>query len=76
MHLLPSIWAYGHHFCTKDVNNGHVTLDCCVEVKLDQSSHASHCDQSLIKEKLDYIEKIQEIIQVDYLYFQYVTYIF
>ena len=35
MHLFPFIWAYGHHFRTKDVDDGHMTQDCGVEVEFD-----------------------------------------
>jgi hypothetical protein len=45
-----------------------------VEVDFDQSSHANHCDQNLIEGKLCYIRKIQEIMQVDFSYFQCVIF--
>jgi hypothetical protein len=51
------MWAYGHHFHTEDVDDGHVTLDYGVEVEFNQSSHASHHDQNLIEGKLGYIGK-------------------
>lgn len=50
--LFPSMWAYGHHFHTKDVDDGHVTLDCVVEVEFNQYSCVSHHDQNLIEGKL------------------------
>ena len=56
------MWAYGHHFNTEDVDDGHVTQDHGVEVEFDQSSHASHRDQNTIQGKLGYGRKIQEII--------------
>jgi len=49
------MWAYGHHFHVEDADDGHLTQDCGVEVKFDQSSHVSHCDQNLIERKLGYI---------------------
>lgn len=68
------MWEYGHHFHTKDVDNGHITKDCGEEVEIDQSSHASHCDQNMIQGKLGYVRKIQEIIQVDFSFFQCVIF--
>jgi hypothetical protein len=56
------MWAYGHHFRTEDVDDGHMTQDCGVEFKFDQSSHTSHRDQNTIQGELGYIGKIQEII--------------
>jgi hypothetical protein len=60
------MWAYGNHFYTEYVDEGHITQYCGVEVESDQSSCASHCDENLIKGKLGYIGKIQEIMQVDF----------
>jgi hypothetical protein len=68
------MWAYGHHFHTEYVDDGHITQDCGVEVEFDQSSHASHRDQNLIEGKLGYIGKIQEIMQVDFSSFQCVIF--
>ena len=45
-----------------------------MEFEFDLYSHASHHDQSLIGGKLGYVEKIQEIIQVDFSYFQCVIF--
>ena len=64
------MWAYGHHFHTDNVDDGHATQDYGVEVEFEQSSCASHRDQNLIGWKLGYVEKIQKIIQVDFSYFQ------
>ena len=44
VHLVPSMWAHGHQFHTKDVDDGNHTKDCGVEVEFNQSSHASHHD--------------------------------
>ena len=64
------MWDYGHHFHTKDVDDGRVTQDCGVEVELDQSSHDSHYDRNLIGGMLGYVEKIQENLQVEFSSFQ------
>jgi len=66
--FFQAIWAHENHFLTKDANNGRDTLDYGVEVEFDQSSHAHYCDQNLIKGKLGYIGKIQEIMQVDFIF--------
>jgi hypothetical protein len=52
------MWVYGHHFHTKDVDYGHITQDCGLEVNFNQYICASHRDQNLIEGKLDYIGKI------------------
>ena len=64
------MWAYKHHFHTEDVDDGHVTQDCGVEVEFDQSSRSSHYDKNLIEGKLGYVGKIQETMQVDFSPFQ------
>ena len=68
------MWAYGHHFHTKDVDDGHVTQGCGVEADFNQSSHASHCDRNLIGRMLGYVENMQDIIQVDLSTFQCVIF--
>ena len=64
------MWAYGHHFHTKDANDGCVTVEYGVKIKFNQSSHASHRDHNIIEAKSGYIEKIQEIMQVEFSSFQ------
>ena len=66
VHSFPSMWDYGHHFHTEDVDDGCLTQDYGVEVEFDQSSYASHHDQNLVGGMLGYVEKIQEIIQMDF----------
>ena len=41
------MWAYGHDFCTENVDDGNMTQDCGVEVEFDQSIQSSHRDQQL-----------------------------
>ena len=64
------MWAYGHHFRIEDVDDGHMTQDCRVEVEFNQFSHVSHRDQNLIRGTLGYVRKIQEIIEVEFSSFQ------
>ena len=47
-----------------------------MEVEFDQSIHASHRDENPIKGKLDYIGKIQEIVEVDFSLLQCVVFCF
>ena len=68
------MWAYGHHFHTENVDDGHMTQDCGVEVKFNQSSQSSHRDQNLVRRMLGYIRKIQEIIEVEFSSFQCVIF--
>ena len=68
------MWAYGHHFHTKDVDYGHLTQECGVEVKFDQSNCANHHDENLTGGELGYIGKIQEIVKVDFSSFQCVIF--
>ena len=59
-----------HHFHIEDANDGRVTKECSVEFEFDLSSHDSHRDRNLIGRMLGYVEKIQEIIRVDFSSFQ------
>ena len=62
------------YFHTEDVDDGHMTQDCGVEVEFDQSSHSSHHDENLIEGNLGYVGKMQEIVQVDLSSFQCVIF--
>jgi hypothetical protein len=68
------MWAYAHYFCIEDVDDGNMAQDCGVEVEFNQSSHGSHHDRNLIRGKLCYVGKVQEIIQVDLSFFEYVVF--
>ena len=68
------MWAYGHHFRTENADAGKITQDCGVEVEFDQSSRSSHRDQQLVRWTLGYVEKIQEIIEVEFSSFQCVIF--
>ena len=74
MHFFPSMWAYGHHFNTENVDAGNITQDYGVEVEFDHSSWSSHRDQNLVWGTLCYIGNIQEIIEVDFSSFQCVIF--
>ena len=66
------MWEYGHHFHTKDVDDGHLTQDGRVEFKFEQSSCSSHLDQNIKMGKFSYFRKIKEFIQVDFASLQFV----
>ena len=51
-----------------------MTQNCGVEVEFDQSSCSSQRDENLIEGKLGYVGKIQDIMQVDFTYFQCVIF--
>lgn len=72
--FVPYMWAYGHDFHTKDIDDGNMIQDCGVKDDFDQSSHARHHDQTLIEGKLGYNGNIQEIMQVDISSFQCVIF--
>ena len=68
------MWAYGHYFCTENVDARNITQDSGVEVEFNQSSQSSHRDQNLVRGTSGYIGKIQEIIEVDFSSFQCVIF--
>ena len=68
------MWAYGHHFHTENADARNITQDYGVEVNFDQSSRSSHLDQKLVQGTLGYVEKIQEIIEVEFSSFQCVIF--
>ena len=68
------MWAYGHHFCTENVDVGNITEEYGVEVTFNQSSQSSNRDQQLVRGTLGYVRKIQEIIEVDFSSFQCVIF--
>ena len=61
--------AYGHHFHKENSDARNIKQDCGVEVEFDQSSRSNHHDQNLVRGMLGYVEKIQEIIEVGFLFF-------
>ena len=60
---------YEHYFCTKYGNDGCVSQGYGVESNFDKSRCASHRNQNLKARNLGYVEKVQEIFQVDFSYF-------
>ena len=68
------MWVYGDHFLAENIDDGHMTQGCGVEVEFDQSGQANHRDQNLVRGTLGYIRKIQVIIEMDFSSFQYITF--
>lgn len=68
------MWAYGHHFRTENVDDGHMIQDFGVEVEFNESIQSSHHDQNLVRGALGYIIKIQDIIEVGFSSFQCVIF--
>jgi hypothetical protein len=66
VHLFSFMSAYGHHFHTQYVDEGHITQYFAVEVVFYQYICVSFPDENLIEGKLGYIGKIKEIMQVDF----------
>jgi len=69
------MWSYGQHFIIKNYDHNRVTFYYVVMVDFDQASRASTKDKNLIEGTLQYVEKIQQIIQLNYWSFQYVVFI-
>ena len=68
------MWAYVHHFHTKDVDDGHLTQYCGMDVEFDKYNCFIHRDKNLIDGKLGYVGKIQEIMQLYFSSFQCVIF--
>ena len=60
------MWAYGHHYRVERVDAKRRSFDCGVMVDFKQSSRASSKDKNVIEGNLQYVGKIQEIIELDY----------
>jgi len=60
------MWAYGRHYRVEIVDVKIRTFDCGVMVDFKQSSRASSKDKNIVEGNLQYVGKIQEIIELDY----------
>ena len=68
------MWAYGQHFRIEKKDNNIKTFDYGVMVDFDQESHASTKDTNLIEGKIEYVGKIQEILQLNFRSFKCVVF--
>ena len=59
------MWAYGQHFRVEHVDKHRATLDCGIMASFNQQSHASARDLNLLDGELDYVGKIQDILEVN-----------
>ena len=60
------MWAYGRHYRVERVDVKRQYFDCGIMVDFKQSIRASSKDKNIIKVSLQYVGKIQEIIELDY----------
>ena len=60
------MWAYGRHYRVESVDVKRRSFDCGIMVDFKQSSRASSKDKNIIEGNLQYVGKIQEIIELDY----------
>lgn len=62
----PAMWAYGSHYRIESVDVKRQSFDCAIMVDFNQSSRASSKYKNIIEGNLQYVGKIQEIIELDY----------
>ena len=60
------MWAYGWHYHVERIDLKRHSFDCSGMVGFKQSSRASSKDKNIIEGNLQYVGKIQEIIELDY----------
>ena len=66
----PAIWAYGQHYRVESIDVKRRSFDCGIMVDFKQSNRASSKDKNIIEGNLQYVRKIQEIIELDYRFFK------
>lgn len=66
MRKYPAMWTYGRHYHVESVDVKRRSFDCGVMVDFKKSSRASSKDKNIIEGILQYVWKIQEIIELDY----------
>ena len=59
------MWAYGQPFWVEHVDKHLAMFDCCIMASFKQQSHASARDLNLLDGELDYVGKIQDILEVN-----------
>ena len=62
----PAMWAYGWHYHVESVHVKIWSFDCRIMVDFKQSSQSSSNDKNIIEGNLQYVGKIQQIIEFDY----------
>ena len=61
------MWEHGWHYCVERIGVKRCPFDCDVMVYFKQPTRASSKDKNIIEGNLQYVAKIQEIIELDYL---------
>jgi len=69
-----AIWAYSQHFRIEKKDINRMNFDSGVMVDFDQASRASTKHTNLIEGKMQYVGKIQEIIQLNFRSFKCVVF--
>jgi len=64
------MWAYDRHYRVQSIDVKTQSFDYGIMVDFKQSSRASSKDKNIIEGNLQYVGKIQEIIELDYLSFK------
>lgn len=63
----PSMWAYGYHFRSEDVNGGaYVSFDAGVAAIINQTCRSSRADRHPVEAELLYVGVVEDILRVDY----------
>lgn len=60
------MWEYGRHYCVEHVDEKRQSFDCGIMVDFKQSSQSISKATNIIEGNLQYVGKIQEIIELDY----------
>jgi len=60
----PAIWAFGRHYRVESVYVKRRSFDCGIMVYFKQAIRASSKDKNIIEGNLQYVGKIQEIIEL------------
>lgn len=66
----PTMWAYGRHYRVDSVDVKREFFDCGIIVDFKQSNQSSSKDKNIVEGNLQYVGKIQEIIELDYCSFK------
>ena len=70
----PAIWAYDWHYHVESLDVKRWSFDFRIIVDFKKSSRVSSKDKNSIEGNLQYVGKIQEIIELDYRSFKYRTF--
>ena len=66
MRKYPAMWAYGRHYRVESIDVKRRSFDCGIMVDFKQSSQASSKDKNIIEGNVQYVGKIQEMIELNY----------